>query len=158
MSVASWKRLVLRRTVEERCVGTSEVRASVRARMTQQPACEMRWRVDAHHALAPVRVGLRRSLQTSGGRPMQVRDGMSELVLTLGPGHTLRQAATHMARRKVGAAVVLDPDGEGPGILTERDILLSVAEGQDPDAECVSEHLTADVVLAAPDWSLEQAA
>jgi CBS domain-containing protein len=89
---------------------------------------------------------------------MQVRDGMSKVVLTVGPGHTLRQAAELMARRNVGAAVVMDPEGEGPGILTERDVLRSVAEGQDPDGEQVAGHLTADSVSAAPDWSLEQAA
>ena len=89
---------------------------------------------------------------------MQVRDGMTKVVLTVGPGHTLRQAAKLMADRKVGAAVVMDPDGEGPGILTERDLLISVAEGQDPDAECVSDHVTSETVSAAPDWSLERAA
>jgi CBS domain-containing protein len=89
---------------------------------------------------------------------MQVRDGMSKVVLTVGPGHTLRQAAEHMARRNVGAAVVVDPDGEGPGIITERDILRSVAEGRDPATESVAEHLTAESVSASPEWSLEAAA
>jgi CBS domain-containing protein len=89
---------------------------------------------------------------------MQVRNGMSSVVLTVGPGHTLRQAAQQMARRKVGAAVVMDPEGEGPGIVTERDLLRSIAEGQDPDAELVGDHLTAELVLAEPDWSLEEAA
>jgi CBS domain-containing protein len=89
---------------------------------------------------------------------MQVRDGMSKVVLTIGPGHTLHQAAALMAKRNVGAAVVLDPDGAGPGILTERDILHSVAQGQDPDSELVGDHLTAELVFAAPDWSLEEAA
>jgi CBS domain-containing protein len=89
---------------------------------------------------------------------MQVRDGMTKVVLTVGPDHTLRQAAEQMARRNVGAAVVVDPDGEGPGILTERDVLRSVAEGQDPGSEKVSAHLTSDSVSAAPDWSLEEAA
>jgi CBS domain-containing protein len=63
-----------------------------------------------------------------------------------------------MASRRVGAAVVVDPEGEGPGILTERDILISVAAGEDPDAEYVAEHLTSDVVSADPEWSLEEAA
>jgi CBS domain-containing protein len=89
---------------------------------------------------------------------MQVREGMSPMVLTVGPGHTLREAARLMAQRGVGAAVVIDPDGMGPGILTERDILLSVAAGQDPDAELVAAHLTRDVVFAEPGWSLEEAA
>jgi CBS domain-containing protein len=60
--------------------------------------------------------------------------------------------------RRVGAAVVVDPDSPGPGIITERDILLSAGAGQDLDAELVADHLTADMVFAAPDWSLEEAA
>ncbi|CAA9493997.1 MAG: Inosine-5'-monophosphate dehydrogenase [uncultured Solirubrobacteraceae bacterium] len=89
---------------------------------------------------------------------MQVRDGMSKVVLTVGPGHTLREASRLMADRRIGAAVVIDPEGEGPGILTERDVLNSVGRGEDPDTERVGDHLTSDVVYAAPDWSLEQAA
>jgi CBS domain-containing protein len=89
---------------------------------------------------------------------MRVRDGMSDTVLSVGPDHTLREAARLMARRRVGAAVVLDPDGQGPGIITERDVLDAIGAGQDPDAERVRDHLTADVVYAAPDWSLEEAA
>ena len=80
------------------------------------------------------------------------------MVLTVGPGHTLRAVARLMSERAVGAAVVMDPDGAGPGIITERDILISIGEGQDPDTELVAEHLTRDVVFAAPDWSLEEAA
>ena len=89
---------------------------------------------------------------------MDVRHGMSSEVLTVGPGHTLREAAAAMAERRVGAAVVLDPDGMGPGIITERDVLLSIAAGQDPDTERVADHLTAELVFASPSWSLEQAA
>jgi CBS domain-containing protein len=89
---------------------------------------------------------------------MQVRDGMSSMVLTVGPGHTLRAAATMMTERKVGAAVVLDPEAPGPGIITERDILTSLGAGQDPDSEKVADHLTSNLVFASPDWSLEEAA
>jgi CBS domain-containing protein len=89
---------------------------------------------------------------------LQVSEGMTHMVLTVGPGHTLRDVARLMAQRKVGAAVVMDPDGHGPGIITERDILLSLGSGQDPDREAVADHLTRDVVFAAPDWSLEEAA
>jgi CBS domain-containing protein len=89
---------------------------------------------------------------------MQVRDGMSTVVLSVGPGHTLRAAAKQMAQRRVGAAVVMDPDGQGPGIITERDILDALGADQDPDTELVADHLTADMVFAAPDWSLEEAA
>lgn len=89
---------------------------------------------------------------------MQVRKGMSDVVLTIGPEHTLRDAAAAMAGRNVGAAVVIDPEAPGPGVITERDILHSIARGEDPDAERVADHLTSQLTFAAPDWSLEQAA
>jgi CBS domain-containing protein len=89
---------------------------------------------------------------------MRVRDGMSTTVLSVGPDHTLREAARLMSERRVGAAVVQDSDSAGPGILTERDILDSIGAGQDPATERVRDHLTADIVFAAPDWSLEEAA
>ena len=57
-----------------------------------------------------------------------------------------------------GAAIVIDPEGHGPGIITERDILASLGADEDPDRELVADHLTRDVVFAAPDWSLEEAA
>lgn len=89
---------------------------------------------------------------------MEVREAMTELALTVGPGHTLRQAARLMGERRVGAAVVLDPDAAGPSIFTERDLLDSVGRGEDPDVEKVGAHLTHHVVYAHPDWSLETAA
>lgn len=90
--------------------------------------------------------------------PMLVRDAMSSVVLTIGPAHTLRQAARLMSARRVGSAIVLDPDTSGLGILTERDILNSLGAGQDPDLETAHAHTTADVVFAAPGWTLDEAA
>ena len=89
---------------------------------------------------------------------MRVQDGMSSIVLTVGPNHTLREAARLMSARKVGAAVVLDPESPGPGILTERDVLRSLAECEHPGDELVCEHQTDALISASPDWSLEQAA
>jgi CBS domain-containing protein len=89
---------------------------------------------------------------------MQVNEGMSSVVLTVGPDHKLREAARQMAKRGVGAAVVIDPDEPGPGIITERDILESIGQGQSPDQERVCDHLSGNLTFASPDWSLEQAA
>lgn len=89
---------------------------------------------------------------------MQVSDGMSSVILTVGLSHTLRDAARAMAERKVGAAVVIDPDQPGPGIITERDLLESLGRGQDPDRELVADHLSANLTFAQSDWSLERAA
>ena len=86
-----------------------------------------------------------------------VRDAMSAMVLSVGPDHSLRSVAQKMASRKVGAAVVEDHEGEGVGILTERDILIAIAAGEDPDLETARAHLTPDIVYAAPEWTLEHA-
>ena len=67
---------------------------------------------------------------------MQVRDGMSSMVLTVGPGHTLREAARLMAERKVGAAVVLDPEAPAPA--------------SSPSATCWSR--SAPVRTPTPSW------
>ena len=89
---------------------------------------------------------------------MLVRDVMTSAVLTVGPTHTIRQVAQAMRERHVGAAVVLDPDVDGPGILTERDVLEAVAGGQDLDREVAADHLTPDAVVGLPDWDLDKAA
>ena len=89
---------------------------------------------------------------------MLVSEGMSDVVLTVGPGHTLREAAAAMWRRRVGAAVVHDPEAPGPGVITERDILRAVAQGKDPVDERVADHLTSNLTFAAREWSLEHAA
>ena len=89
---------------------------------------------------------------------MEVRDGMSSLILTVGPGHTLREAAQRMSEKGIGAAVVIDEESPGPGIVSERDILNSLGRGEDPDAETVSAHMSDTVISASPDWSLERAA
>jgi CBS domain-containing protein len=89
---------------------------------------------------------------------MQVSEGMSTVVLTIGPEHTLRDAARAMAERKVGAAIVLDPEQPGPGIVTERDVLDSIGAGQSPDTERVADHLSSNLTFAEPSWSLERAA
>lgn len=89
---------------------------------------------------------------------MRVQDCMSELTLVVGPSHTLMDVAGKMADRKVGAAVVLDPDHSGIGILTERDIVRAVARGCDPRCNTAADFVSDDVIFAAPDWSLQDAA
>jgi CBS domain-containing protein len=89
---------------------------------------------------------------------MQVRDGMSEVVLTVGPRHTLREAAAMMTEKRIGAALVSDDETPVARIVTERDILLSLGAGEDPDAERVADHMSDSVIAASPDWSLERAA
>jgi signal-transduction protein with cAMP-binding, CBS, and nucleotidyltransferase domain len=89
---------------------------------------------------------------------MQVKDGMSEVSLTVGPSHTLREAAAKMVEAGTGAALVFGDESPAPGIVTERDLLVSVGRGEDPDVERVGDHMSEGLIVAAPDWSLERAA
>ncbi|MCU1675582.1 MAG: hypothetical protein JWM93_340 [Frankiales bacterium] len=89
---------------------------------------------------------------------MRVSDAMSPSILYVGPNHTLQEAARLMADRHVGAAIVLDGDTSGIGILTERDVLTAVGRGLDMSEERVSAHVTNNLVTAAPHWPLDQAA
>ena len=89
---------------------------------------------------------------------MRVRDAMTEDVLTITPGRSLRDAARFMVEHNVGAAVIVDPEQPGPGIVTERDLVRSLGKGEDPDQELVRDHLTANAVFADAEWGLEHAA
>ena len=89
---------------------------------------------------------------------MRVRDAMTEDVLTITPGRSLRDAARFMVEHNVGAAVIVDPEQPGPGIVTERDLVRSLGRGEDPDQELVRDHLTSNAVFADAEWGLEDAA
>ena len=89
---------------------------------------------------------------------MRVRDAMTKPVLVVGPEHTIRQVAQLMTTRRMGSAVVQDPESVGVGIMTERDVLYAIGRGLDPDVERAANHLTWEVVYAGPEWTLEDAA
>jgi CBS domain-containing protein len=88
----------------------------------------------------------------------KVREAMTEDVLTITPGRTLRDAARFFSDHNVGAAVIIDPEQPGPGIITERDLVRSLGAGEDPDTELVRDHLTSRATFADGDWGLEEAA
>jgi CBS domain-containing protein len=69
-------------------------------------------------------------------------DVMTKEVFAVDGGLRLREAATRMTERRVGAVVVLDGD-RLLGILTERDILRAVGEDRDASAtveDCMTKH------------------
>jgi signal-transduction protein with cAMP-binding, CBS, and nucleotidyltransferase domain len=89
---------------------------------------------------------------------LKVRDAMTEDVLTITPNRSLREAAEFMTQHNVGAAVIVDPEQPGPGIITERDLVRCLGSGGDPDREMVKDHLTSKATFADADWSLLDAA
>ncbi len=90
---------------------------------------------------------------------MQIRNAMSADIITVGLEDTLREVARRMSERGAGSAAV-DPGTSGSrlGIVTEQDVLHSVAAGQSPDNERVADHFTPDAVTVPLDSSLQQAA
>ncbi len=89
---------------------------------------------------------------------MHIQDVMNTDLLTVDPEATLRKAAQRMSERNAGAALIVDSaTGSYLGIITERDVLNSIAAGQDPDRQRVADNATADIVTVPIDASLEQA-
>lgn len=85
-----------------------------------------------------------------------LRDVAIRHLVTVSPSSSIRRAARVMSDRGVGAAVVIDRERVA-GIVTERDVLHSLAGGGDPDAVTVEAIMTRDVVSGAPGWELLKA-
>ena len=83
---------------------------------------------------------------------------MTERVLTIAPDRSLRDVAQFMTEHNVGAAVIVDPEEPGPGIVTERDVVRSLGAGEDPDRELIRDHLTSRATFADAEWDLHKAA
>ena len=77
---------------------------------------------------------------------MTVREAMNPVTVTVGSGHTMREAARRMSDAGTGAAVVIDHDLPAPGIVTERDLLRCAGHGDDLDAELVGILSMRDIV------------
>ena len=87
---------------------------------------------------------------------MQIGPLVRRELVTVGPTHTLAQAAKQMTDHKVGCAVVLGDDA--PGIISERDILRAIGAGIDPQSATVADHATWNAVSASESWDVSQAA
>jgi len=81
---------------------------------------------------------------------------VSRALLQVGPQESIAEAARQMTARKVGSAMVMTD--EGPGIITERDVLRAVAAGADLDKVRVEEYMTHNAITAFEDWDLGAAA
>ena len=89
---------------------------------------------------------------------MLVQEAMNPVTVTVGPSHTMREAARRMIGGGTGSAIVFDPELSAPGIVTERDVLAVAGGDGDLDLELVRDHLTSRIVYAEPDWPMHRAA
>jgi CBS domain-containing protein len=89
---------------------------------------------------------------------MQIRDVMTGSVVTAAPSASVREVAELMRERNVGSIVLVDEAGAPAGLLTDRDLAVSVlADGRD-GAEEARAHASSPVVCGEPAMGVETAA
>ncbi len=84
--------------------------------------------------------------------------GKPQRMITVGPEQTLQEAAEVLARERIGALLVLKPNADIAGILSERDIVGAVgSQGADVLARPVAELMTKDVMCCSPEDTVDNA-
>ena len=91
-------------------------------------------------------------------RGVEIRDVMTESVVTARPSATVRQVAELMRERNVGSVVLLDDEQALAGFVTDRDLALgALTDGRDA-GDPVLAHSSSPVVTAEPGMDVEEAA
>jgi CBS domain-containing protein len=88
---------------------------------------------------------------------VKISELMTEAAVTDSPDDTLAEASAKMRGQQTGSLLVMEGD-RLTGIVTERDVLRTVAEGQDPKAVSLRDVMTTEVVTITPDTQLKEAA
>ena len=90
---------------------------------------------------------------------MEVRDIMTNQVITVGQDEPVAAAVRLLRRNNLGVLPVCDAAGKLRGMVTDRDILLRcVAQGTDIASVKISEIMSRGIVTAAPADSVGRAA
>ncbi|HVL28063.1 MAG TPA: CBS domain-containing protein [Acidimicrobiales bacterium] len=88
---------------------------------------------------------------------MEIASFITRSVLTLDEGASLRDAAIQMMERGVGSAVVMT-GGKPTGIVTDRDALKVIAEGDDGELVAVRDCIAKKLLTASPETDVVEAA
>jgi CBS domain-containing protein len=87
----------------------------------------------------------------------QIRDVMTEDLVTLPADASVVDASREMQQRDIGDVLVVDGD-RLIGMLTDRDIVLrAIAEGYDPNDTPIGDVATMDIATLSPDADLGEA-
>lgn len=87
----------------------------------------------------------------------EILDLKGNFVLTIGPDATVGEAAAVLAENHIGAIVVTDAAGGIAGILSERDVAVSLPKyGAALGDTKISEIMTADVVACNTETTVKQ--
>lgn len=87
---------------------------------------------------------------------MLVREVMNKNVVTAEPDITVKEAARMMSQFHIGSLVILK-DKKIVGIVTERNVLVAVAQGKDAELTTVEEIMSKNVITVASDKTIEDA-
>ena len=88
---------------------------------------------------------------------MEIREVMTESVVTASADAPVREIAELMRERNVGSVVLLDADGEPAAFITDRDLAVSVlADGHGGDA-VAGDHASSPIVTGEPGMDVEDA-
>ena len=89
---------------------------------------------------------------------MQLREIMTQAVVTAGAADEIGMVAALMRDHRVGSVVVCDPEGRPAAMVTDRDLAVRGMAEQRPLSEPVSEHASRPLVTGDPEMDLEEAA
>lgn len=91
-------------------------------------------------------------------RPTDPIRALTAFDVAMGEGKsTLRALASRMHDRNCGLLVV-ERNGNGPSVVSERDIVRALAEGADPDRTWAVDVMARDVLVVSADTSIEDTA
>jgi CBS domain-containing protein len=88
---------------------------------------------------------------------MEIREVMTESVVTAEPASTVQEVAALMRERNVGS-VVLVRDGEPVGFVTDRDLAVSVLADGRSASDQAGDHASSPVVTGDPEMDVQAAA
>ena len=88
---------------------------------------------------------------------MKVSDIMTSAAIHDSPDDTLAAAASKMWQQQTGSLLVMEGE-KLTGIVTERDVLRVIAEGNDPTSTSLRDVMTTGPVTISPDKKLSDAA
>jgi CBS domain-containing protein len=89
---------------------------------------------------------------------MRLSNIMTGAIQTVAPGASLAEAAKKMASQDIGSLPVCSGERKVVGIITDRDITVrAVARGLDPNATCVQDVMTREVLSCRADSAVEAA-
>jgi CBS domain-containing protein len=89
---------------------------------------------------------------------MQLREIMTEGVITAASDADVLSVARQMRDSSVGSVVICDPEGVPAAMVTDRDLAVRVLADERPGEEAVGEHVSRPLITGDPDMALEEAA